>query len=201
MTPSDRFVDLLRHGAVAGGERFRGSADDVLSPAGLTQMRVAVAGERHWDGVFASPARRCADFGRELAQQRRLPLVLMPELAERRFGAWENRFASEIPPAELEHFWRDPIGFTPPGGEPFADLRDRVESGWLRVLASPARRPLLLTHGGVIRVVLGLVLGIPAENLLQIEVPPACRTRVRVPAAGRPSLIHHGGPDSCGAPS
>jgi len=197
----DRFVDLLRHGSVAGGARFRGTTDDVLSAGGWKEMRVAAAGQRHWDGIVSSPARRCAAFAEELAGQRGIPLLLMPELAERGFGAWESRLASEIPLSELGLFWEDPVGYTPPGGEPFGSLCGRVEAGWLRVLGSELRAPLLVTHGGVVRVILGLVLGVPAEALLRIEVPPACRTRLRVPAAGKPSLMHHGGPHPCGAPS
>jgi broad specificity phosphatase PhoE len=55
----------------------------------------------------------------------------------------------------------------------------------------------LLTHGGVIRVILGEILGLPDDRLILIEVPPACRTRVRLPReGGKPSLIAHGGSGS-----
>jgi len=197
---NDRFFDLLRHGSAVGGERFRGSTDDVLIPAGWKEMQVAAAGHDHWDGVVTSPARRCAAFAEALARERGIPLVPMPELAERGFGEWEGRLASEIPLPELEGFWGDPIAYTPPGGETFGALRDRVEAGWLRALGLPLRAPLLVTHGGVVRVILGLVLEIPAAALLRIEVPPACRSRLRVPAEGLPSLMYHG-PRPCGAPS
>ncbi len=42
---SDRFVALLRHGAVVGGERFLGATDDRLSVRGFAQMRAVVAEE------------------------------------------------------------------------------------------------------------------------------------------------------------
>jgi len=198
---SGRFVDLLRHGAVVGGGRFRGVSDDCLSAAGLAQMRSVVEGVTGWDVLISSPARRCAELARELAIERGLTLELMPELSERRFGAWENRSAAEIPAVDLERFWADPMGFTPPGGESFEALRERVLSAWKRILGSQSRFPLLITHGGVIRVILGQALDIPADALLRIEVPPACRTRLRVPTGeGRPSLMFHGRPDSCGVP-
>ena len=199
----DRFVDLLRHGAVDGGGRFRGTSDDRLSPLGLEQMRAVTEREGSWDAIFSSPARRCAELARELASQRGLTLKLMPELGERRFGVWENCTAAEIPIAELRRFWGDPVGFTPPGAEPFDELRERALGGWSRILAHQARSSLVITHGGVIRIILGRVLEIPATALLRIEVPPACRTRLRVPAGeGRPSLMFHGGgPQPCGVPS
>ena len=205
----DRFVDLLRHGAVVGNGRFRGTFDAPLSPRGQAQMRAAVAElpgsggySLPYDALFSSPAHRCAEFARELAARHGLPLELMPELSERRFGAWENRHADELPITELQRLWGDPEGFTPPGAEPFVALRERVLMGWERMLARRMAFSLVVTHGGVIRVILGQVLDISAEALLQIEVPPACRTRLRVPVGeGHPSLMSHGGADPCGAPS
>lgn len=205
---NDRFVDLLRHGAVVGGGRFRGASDDRLSDCGLAQMRAAVAdlqgrsGEPGppYDALFSSPARRCAEPARELAARHGLPLELMPELGERRFGAWENRLAGELPIAELQRFWDDPMGFTPPGAEPFEALRERVLGGWDRILEHRTGFSLVVTHGGVIRVILGQILDLPAAALIRIEVPPACRTRLRVPVGeGRSSLMFHGGANSCGA--
>lgn len=207
----DRFVDLLRHGAVTGGERFRGTTDDGLSVHGRAQICSALAGLHGWpdghslpyDALFSSPARRCAETARELATRSGLSPELMPELNERRFGAWENKRADELPVAELKRLWDDPEGFTPPGAESFAALRERVLRGWERILTRRTgfRFPLILTHGGVIRVILGQVLGLSATATMRIEVPPACRTRLRVPdGAGHPSLLFHGRPESCGAP-
>ena len=196
---SDRFVDLLRHGEVSGGQRFLGETDAALSPLGWAQMRAIVTSEARWDALFASPASRCLEFARELAQQRGLPLRVMSELGERRFGAWENRPAAEIPLAELKRFWRDPVGYTPPGAESFEALRQRVLAGWMQVLREGPSCPLVLTHGGVVRIILGEALGIPAEVLIRIEVPPACRSRLRIPPdEGRASLMFHGKLEPCG---
>ncbi|MEA3278372.1 MAG: histidine phosphatase family protein [Pseudomonadota bacterium] len=198
---SDRFVDLLRHGEVVGGGRFRGDTDDPLSASGWEQMRATTAGRSDWDALIASPARRCAEFSHELAGERDLPLQLWPALGERRFGAWENRRAADIPLEDLNRFWTDPQGFTPPAGEPFLAFRDRVLAAWDRLLGQTFQHPLVVTHGGVIRIVLGAILGMPPEALLLIEVPPACLTRLRIPTGGgQPSLLFHAGPAACGAP-
>ena len=75
---------------------------------------------------------------------------------------------------------------------PFAAFRERVLAGWTSVLGTEAQRVLTVTHGGVIRVVVGELLGIPAARLLLLEVPPACRTRIRIPGLGMPTLVSHG---------
>lgn len=191
---TDRFADLLRHGEPAGGGRFRGDREDALTPLGDAQMRVALDSARAaWDLVLTSPARRCAAFAEELARGRGLPLEFWPDLRERGWGDWEGRTAEQIPAADLARFWADPVGFTPPGAEPFGTFSERVLTAWRRLLAHPARYPLVITHGGVVRVVLGLVLDLPPSSLVLLEVPYACLTRLRLPeGAGRSSLMAHG---------
>ncbi|WP_041603806.1 histidine phosphatase family protein [Thioflavicoccus mobilis] len=189
----DRFVDLLRHGDTRGGVRFRGVQDDQLTADGWRQMQTALA-DGAWDQVVTSPARRCAAFAEDLAERLGIPHEVWPEVGERDFGAWEGQAADEIPIEELSRFWADPVGYTPPGAEPFQALQARSLVAWRRLLEHDAKRSLLITHGGVIRVLLGHVLGMPASHLLFLEVPHACLSRVRIPArVGEPSLVSHGG--------
>jgi broad specificity phosphatase PhoE len=191
-------VDLLRHGDAAGGPCFRGSRDDPLTAQGWAQLRAATAPETAgdapaWDLIVASPARRCADFARYLGRRLQIPVTEVRALAERHFGAWEGRAAADIATDELRAFWADPAAFTPPGAEPFADFRRRVVTAWQGLRHGPARRRLVVTHGGVVRVVVGEVLGLADASLLLLEVPHACRTRLRLPdGAGLPSLVAHG---------
>jgi alpha-ribazole phosphatase len=195
---SDRFCDLLRHGEVEGGGRFRGSHDDPLAAAGWAQMDAVVAaeaaaGRAGWDRIICSPARRCAEFARRLGERRSLPVATLPAFRERGFGAWEGLRAEDIPIEDLSRFWADPVGYDPPDSEPFTAFRERVLAGWREVVAGDARHALIITHGGVIRVIVGDILGLAADALLLLEVPPACRTRLRLPGGDwRPSLMRHG---------
>ena len=198
---SNRFADLLRHGEAEGGSCFRGSRDDPLTEPGWAALHAATAAEVDgaapaWGRVLTSPARRCAEFAQDLGRRLAVPVVEVPDLRERHFGAWEGRTAAEIPASELGAFWADPGGFTPPGAEPLGAFRRRVVAAWQVVLAAAAERQLVVTHGGVVRVIVGEVLGLSAASLLLLEVPHACRTRIRLPhGTGRPSLVGHG---SCG---
>jgi len=190
--PADRFVVLLRHGEVAGGGRFRGSCDDPLSEPGWAQLRRAAARVPALTRILSSPARRCADFARALAAERGLSLDLSAAFSERRFGDWEGLAADAIPPDQLQRFWDDPVGYDPPGAEPFADFRRRVLDGWQALCADDAAHTLVLTHGGGLRVILAQVLGMSDHSGLRLEVPPACLSRVRLPAPpGLASLIAH----------
>jgi broad specificity phosphatase PhoE len=191
---SDCIISLLRHGEVEGGARFRGGQDDALSAAGWAQLWAASVLAPGIAAVVSSPARRCADFAQALAVELGgLPLDLSPAFAERHFGDWEGLAAHEIPSADLTCFWNDPVGYTPPGAEPLADFRRRVLDGWQALREGCAGDTLVLTHGGVVRVILAQVLGMTDWSGLLVEVPPACLSRVRLPAPpGRASLISHG---------
>jgi alpha-ribazole phosphatase len=188
-------VDLLRHGEAAGGPCFRGSRDDPLTERGWSELRAATADDGPgWDAVLCSPARRCADFARALGARLDLPVTTLPKLRERHFGSWEGRTAAELPEADLAAFWSDPVGFTPPGAEPFGAFRARVLAAWQEIQGGAGEHRLILTHGGVVRVIVGEVLRMPPAALLLLEVPHACRTRIRLPGGpGLPSLVAHGG--------
>lgn len=192
----ERFIDLLRHGEPLGGARFLGDQDDPPSTLGWEQMRLAATGDGPaWSRILSSPARRCVDPARALASRLGLPIEKRPAFRERGFGAWEGLAVDQIPPESLAAFWSDPVAFTPPGAEPFSAFRDRVLAGWHDLLGEGAPHDLLLTHGGVIRVLLAEVLRMSPDALLLIEVPYACRTRLRIPSPPwRPSLIFHGSP-------
>jgi broad specificity phosphatase PhoE len=191
----DRFVDLLRHGEAQGGARFRGGHDDPLSAEGWEQMTRATAENPDWTRIVCSPSLRCSEFAQRLAERCKLPVSSLSGLRERGFGAWEGLAAHQIPSQELTRFWDDPVGYAPPGGEPFDVFRERVMATWGQVCEEGEPFTLAVTHGGVIRVVLSEVLRIPPEASLLIEVPPASLSRLRIPESpGRPSLMRHGPP-------
>ncbi|TNE76327.1 MAG: histidine phosphatase family protein [Gammaproteobacteria bacterium] len=182
---STTMIDLIRHGEPEGGQKFRGSLDDPLSELGWQQMRSAIRETDRWDAIVSSPMQRCRYFAEDLAGQQGIPLHIEEDLREIGFGAWEGLTAEAINERfgdQLARFWADPVGFTPPEGEPVSDFRDRVVRGfrhWQTELAG--KRVLVVCHGGVIRMVLGDVLGVPLErSFASVSVPYANRSRIRV---------------------
>jgi alpha-ribazole phosphatase len=126
-------IDLLRHGEAEGGARYRGSTDDPLTAEGWAQMWAAVRDDAGWDRVITSPLRRCADFARELARCRSIPLEANEDLREMHFGTWEGRTAAELmkaQPKALRRFWRNPLSHPPAGAEPLTELKARTLAAW-----------------------------------------------------------------------
>ncbi|MDR2306064.1 MAG: alpha-ribazole phosphatase family protein [Paucimonas sp.] len=182
-------LDLLRHGETEQGGGLRGSLDDALTPAGWAQMRQAVATAGPWDALISSPLQRCALFADELGARLGLPVRREAALRELHFGDWEGRSAAQIMQTEadaLGRFWSDPYAFTPPAGEPVAAFAERVIAAIDALAVSHAgRRVLLVTHGGVMRLLLARARGLPREQLLQVEVGHGALARLALAADGR----------------
>ncbi|WP_414159643.1 alpha-ribazole phosphatase family protein [Pseudomonas sp. BNK-45] len=167
-------LDLLRHGETELGGGLRGSLDDALTERGWQQMREGVQGRGPWDRIVSSPLQRCSRFAEQLAARLEVPLSLAPDLQELHFGAWEGRSAAALMDTDAEdlgRFWADPYSFTPPQGEPVADFSRRVLGAIDGLYQSWAgQRVLLISHGGVMRLLLARARGLPREQLLSVEV-------------------------------
>ena len=181
-------LDLLRHGETELGGGLRGSLDDELTAKGWEQMRAAVIGQGPWHRLVSSPLQRCARFADELGSHLNVPVSLEKDLQELHFGAWEGQSAVALMQTDAEAlglFWADPYSFTPPDGEPVSDFSDRVLGAVARLHEAYAgERVLLISHGGVMRLLLARARGLPREQLLNVEVGHGGLFSVTVEADG-----------------
>jgi alpha-ribazole phosphatase len=167
-------LDLLRHGETERGGGFRGSLDDALTETGWAQMRAGIEGAGPWDVLVSSPLQRCAAFARELELRLGLPLHFDADLRELHFGQWEGRSAAELMEdyaESLGQFWNDPYSYTPPDGETLLDFEARVLAAGERLRERFAgQNVLLITHGGVIRMLVARARQLPRAQLMQVDV-------------------------------
>lgn len=181
-------LDLLRHGETELGGGLRGSLDDALTENGWAQMRAAVVEGGPWDRIVSSPLQRCARFAAELGERLNLSVHLDKDLQELHFGAWEGQSAAALMETDAEAlglFWADPYGFTPPQGEPVSEFSTRVLAAVSRLHAAySGERILLVSHGGVMRLLLTQARGLPREQLLNVEVGHGALFALTVAADG-----------------
>lgn len=200
MTASVSRIYLLRHGACEGGHIFRGSTDSALTAAGAAQLDRQLGRLPTLDRVISSPLQRAAQSARRHCETHQLPLCLEPAFAEIHFGLWEGRPVAEVQadaPEAVQAFWRDPLRHPPPAGEGLRDFQARVAAGWRHWLAAGrGQRQLIISHGGVIRMILAELLAMPLRPLSHIAVPHGCLSRIDVHhAEGQPDwpqLVFHG---------
>jgi len=167
-------ISLLRHGEIKGGKRFRGSTDDPLTPKGFAQMQAATSAPFSCDLVISSPLIRCVSFASEFADKKSLALRLEPRLAEIHFGDWEgctSQEVNELFPHELGRFWSDPQKYPPPNGERLLDFQARVLQAFGELCEHRrGQHILLITHGGVIRILRCHLQNIPLARIMELEV-------------------------------
>ncbi|MGM0677004.1 MAG: histidine phosphatase family protein [Pseudomonadota bacterium] len=193
MSSSTSYIDLMRHGETTGGFAFRGSLDDALTDLGRAQMQAGHDRHGPWQQMISSPLRRCLAPAQDWSREAGIALQEEPRLREMHFGAWEGRTAAELmesEPEALGRFWQDPLNHIPPGAEPLVAFRERVLLAWEAALTRRDAGPqLLVTHGGVIRLILLHVQQRPLSDLLKLEVPHACVFRIHLQAGGTVSTV------------
>ena len=199
-TSTTTVIDLLRHGEVEGDAVFRGSSDDVLSDEGWQQMQNALADKGDWDVIITSPLQRCFEFAESLADDEGLNLHINDQLQEIHFGDWEGQSPDDIMQSDdaqrLDAWWQSPTKETPPRGEDFQDFRSRVLKALNKISQQyEDENVLIVTHAGVIRIILMYILGIQDENLFRLNVDYANFSQIRIyrDATGEwGTLIKHG---------
>ncbi len=118
--------------------------------------------------VFSSPLTRCA----QLAQTFSESVIIDPRLQELNFGDWEGQRFDDIDQIALQHWTDNFATATPPNGESFADLYQRAGEFWQELLATPtpSDQVIIVTHAGIIRALLALVLNLPPANAFQFRI-------------------------------
>lgn len=139
-------------------------ADNFLQEVDIIRKKLPEI-ESDWF-IYSSPLRRCKQLAEKFSEQ----IVIDERLQELNFGDWENVFFDDIS-AELLKNWTDNfVTVSPPNGESFEALFQRVESFWLDLLASKKKKIIIVTHAGVIRGLLANVLNLPLERAFQFSV-------------------------------
>lgn len=97
--------------------------------------------------------------------------------------------------AQFRAFREDLAALAPPNGETYLDFRDRILAAWQALTTYPdGSHVLVVTHGGVLRVILPTVLGMPLNASFPLHIPFASFSRIRLQVeAGKSSasLLFH----------
>jgi alpha-ribazole phosphatase len=169
---------LVRHGQTAwnASRRYMGQYDEPLDATGLAQA-AAVARRlkrQPFDAIYSSDLQRAWQTAARIAAGRPLEPQPEPRLREMNFGAWQGLTYAEIEqrdPQALAAWQQDPLLQAPPGGETLGELAGRVRElpGELR-LAHSGQEVLLVAHGGPLRTLICLLLGLPAADYWRVNL-------------------------------
>ena len=169
MATSKYIVVLLRHAESEGNSKgvHQGQADFPLTARGRAQAeRLAEAWRAkgvRFDRIFASPLMRAAETARIVAG-----VLGYPEEDILYDAIWKERDKGDLTglpfaaspksasPTSLYH----PVGST---GESLWDVHQRAGEALRRLLENPPGRYLVVSHGGILNMVIHAVLGIPPQ--------------------------------------
>ncbi|MFW6496295.1 histidine phosphatase family protein [Acinetobacter baumannii] len=170
-------IDLLRHGESQYSHTLRGHLDDELTAKGWQQMQSTIeqVTDQTWDVIVSSSLKRCACFAEQLAKTAELPLLVNHDLKEMYFGDWEGVSTQQIyetSPELLANFWQKPSQYCPPRAETLDQFKTRVLKGFQNLLGYMQKQnlqhALVVTHGGVIKLLACLARQQPLDDLLKM---------------------------------
>lgn len=190
-TGSQKKILLLRHGriqSVSDEKRFIGQIDLPLSDVGKAQAAYwqSCLGTVSLGSVIASDLIRCQETARIIAGGE-CEIETVSGLREIDLGQWEEKRVSEVKrrwPDAYRQRGLDMAGFRPPAGESFLDLKKRVVPAFNAAVERSTSPVLIVTHAGVMRMILCHILGMPVENLFRIALGYGALTLIDLKAGG-----------------
>jgi alpha-ribazole phosphatase len=114
--------------------------------------------------IWTSPARRCQELARSLAQSLAVTAIADPRLQELDFGSWEGKFWDGVARAELDAWAASPLTFAPPGGESGTELIARVHD-FHDDLRRHQQACIVVSHGGPLKILAAMLEGRPVDLL------------------------------------
>jgi 2,3-bisphosphoglycerate-dependent phosphoglycerate mutase len=171
---------LIRHGETTWNaeKRVQGHMDSPLSGLGIGQAEASAArlSNKKFDVMYSSDSGRAIQTAKIIFPSQNL--CLDARLREMHYSILEGKTRAEFSLEEERHYAeykRDPYTWRTPGGENWRDLFARVDA-WMKSLPEDGK-VVAVTHGGVVRASLCLMVGYPKSYEWSVVVDNASITR------------------------
>jgi alpha-ribazole phosphatase len=183
---------LIRHGETDwnAASRFQGQYNVPLNPRGRQQaaaLAERLVGETI-QALYASDLQRAWETAQPIAAGAGLAATREPRCREMSFGDWEGLTYGDIErrnPDALRAWQADPSRFPPPQGETLTQVVNRVREAYGDLLRRHAAHTVaLVAHGGPLRLLLCLALGLPHRRHWQWRLDPGSLSELYVDDQG-----------------
>ncbi|MEV0250706.1 bifunctional RNase H/acid phosphatase [Nocardia sp. NPDC050712] len=169
---------LLRHGQteLSVQRRYSGRGNPPLTAHGRDQAAHAaktLAAKGNIAAIVSSPLGRARETAEAAATLLDVPVRILDGLIETDFGDWEGltfpEAAQQDP--ELHARWLGDTSVTPPGGESFDAVRERIEAVRRDLVATyPGENVVVVSHVTPIKTLLQLALGVGPSLLYRLHL-------------------------------
>jgi len=172
-------IYLIRHGETENSDQrcYKGHIDVPLSAKGVDQLEKVAArlSSTPISAVYTSDLQRARCSAEIVAKPHNIEPEVDIAFKERNFGQWEGLTFNECRehfPEEFNAWVKNPVEASPLGGESTLDVRDRLVPALEKLLLLSKLRNKafsIVAHGGVNRIILCHLLGMPLQNIFRIE--------------------------------
>jgi alpha-ribazole phosphatase/probable phosphoglycerate mutase len=170
-------VIFIRHAETDMAGTFCGHSDPPINDRGRRQIQKligALNGEAI-ECVYTSDLARAVSTAEILSEAFGVPCIEKPNLREIYFGSWEGLTWDQIQDKDEDFArrWTEAYPNLPAqGGESFADFQARVSSEVAGIFNDTDwRQAAVVTHGGVMRVVLQSMCGLAEKEAWELTKP------------------------------
>ncbi|EQA52275.1 alpha-ribazole phosphatase [Leptospira kmetyi] len=136
--------------------------------------------------IYTSPSSRCKLLAEFLIEKSpKSTLEYSNSLMELNFGTWEGKLWSSISEEESGFWTKDFVNERTPGGESYFEMFGRVSEFLDGILKSNEDGKIgIVTHAGVIRIVLCKLLEIPLERAFSFELNYGSLNKIQIQKNG-----------------
>jgi len=165
-------IIVVRHGETEWNRDkiFQGQLDSPLSEMGLLQAKAVAAAlaDEPVQAIYSSDLGRAMATAEIIAKPHHLQVIPEPRLRERHLGIFQGMVKKDISdkyPEELQRYNSGDPDHIIPNGESSRQRFDRSTACFLDLAKKHAgERIILVTHGGVLRGILEMVLNLPQNR-------------------------------------
>lgn len=163
-------MDLIRHGQDEE-DKLGGWSDNHLTSEGISQITsLARTIDGNYDLLISSDLNRAKESAEIISKELQMDIVFNQNLREINNGDLRNLTKTQFDESYPNLFFSS-LGMDEsyPNGESPTSFYNRVYSEFLRIInENKGKKILIVTHGGVITILLSLVNGYPYSNKLKI---------------------------------
>ena len=181
---------LVRHGETDWNlaRRYQGQSAVSLNQKGVQQAEQLASrlSYERIDAVYSSDSPRAWETATQVLNLQEQAPALQKDARwqEICFGAWDGLTYEEVEAkwkCEVTAWYADPVNFSPPGGETMLQMSKRVQSALNDVKSNHEDDTVLIvTHGGVIQILLCMLLGVELNRYWQFRVAQASLTVIQL---------------------
>jgi len=161
-------IYLIRHTTpvIAGGLIY-GRLDIPLADSFVHESALVIQQlPSSLDAVYSSPSTRCISLASVIS-----PYYQTDEaLYELNFGDWEGSTWDAVAGDACDAWMNDFVNCSTPNGESMIDMQARIMRFWAKLLKQPVNNIAVVTHGGVIRILLAYYRSVTLQDSFKIKI-------------------------------